>query len=982
MKTIIITILLIILSIDLISNDFNPEYEKEATTWADSVLQTLTLEEKIGQLLMVTSYPILGNSDEQLILSQIRKHKVGGVLFLKSSPHELSRLCRNFQKASTIPLFTAIDAENGLSFRMDSVPIYPNLMTLGAGTDDSLLYLMGREIGQQCKALGINMNFAPVADVNSNPENPIINFRSFGENPNLVAQKSLMLARGMQDEKIRVVCKHFPGHGDTSTDSHHTLPVIDHAYARLDTVELVPFRKLISGGIDGIMSAHIHLTQFEKEVLPATMSAKIMKGLLRDSLQFNGLLISDAMNMKGISARYSESQATVMALKAGIDMVEFIGKPGEVIEAVKEAIAKGILTVDEINQKCSKVLHAKSGIRHSQPLELEKLTPFLASRNFELTAHRLFEQSLTLVRNQNNLLPLQRLDTLNIATLAIGGATKNPFQQRVDNYLEANHYHLPSNATQDQLGQIMKELKNYNLVLVSLHNNHMYPGKKYTLSEIQIKAVELSASLKNAVLVVFGNVFSLKYLPGAASFRALILAYENQVPAQDVAAQLLFGALGFTGKLPVSIDRQFGKGEGISTNSTGRLKYGLPEGIGINSQLLEQKVDSMVNRAIREQFFPGCQLLVAQKGIVFFDKAYGYQTYDSTTIVNKNHLYDLASITKIVGPLPLMMKMTEEGKLGLDEPFSLYFPAFKTPDKQKITLREILAHQSGLKSGLLFHSQLIEKEGRLKSEWIRNNPTDTFSIEIAPGWFLNKDFLSEMKQQITKTALLKKKSYTYSDLGFMLFTEMIETIDNKPFNQLLQEKVFKPLGIRRLLYKPFEKYPVSECPPTEEDYLFRKTIVKGYVHDETAALMGGISGHAGLFGNAGDLAKIAQLYLQGGFYGDYRLVNSETLSHFTRQQYPKNNNRRALGFDKPFIGHEKLAPEESNLSPLASPSTFGHTGFTGTVTWIDPKNQLLFIFLSNRTYPNRSTQIALENFRPKLHHIFYELQGSSNYPNP
>jgi len=979
MKTIIITILLTILSIDLIGNGFIPEDEKGPTARADSLLQTLSLEEKIGQLLMLTSYPTLGASDEQLILSLINQYKVGGVLFLKSSPHALSRLCRTFQSASKVPLFTALDAENGLSFRMDSVPTYPNLMTLGAISDDSLLYRMGREIGQQFKALGLNMNFAPVADINSNPDNTIINFRSFGENPDLVAHKSLMLARGMQDENIRVVCKHFPGHGDTSTDSHHTLPVINHTYARLDTVELVPFRKLIRGGVDGIMSAHIHLSQFEKEVIPATMSSKIMKDLLRDSLQFAGLLISDAMNMKGISAKYSESQATVMALKAGIDMVEFISRPGEVIEAVKEAIRKGILTVEEIDQKCRKVLLAKSGLGKNQAIKPDSLTGFLSSKRFELTARRLFEQSLTLVRDQNNLIPFQRLDTLKLATLTIGENIKNQFQLRIDNYLEADHYNLSAQLTPEQLNHTFNELQNYNMVLVSLHNNQMYPGKKYALSELQIRAIEKAALLKNAVFLVFGNVYSLKYLPNAASFGTLVLAYENRAPSQDLAAQMLFGAIGSKGKVPVSLHRQFKSGDGITTQASGRLKYGLPEELGISSKLLEQKADSMINQAISKRFFPGCQVLVAQKGTVFFDKAYGFHTYDSTTQVNKNHLYDLASVTKIFGPLPLIMKMTEEGKLKLDEPFSRFYPGFNTPDKQMITLRELLTHQAGLKPSLLFHSQLIDKKGQLKSEWIRTNPSDSFTIDVAPRLFLNKNFPIEMKQQINNSTLLKKKKYTYSDLGFLLFPEMLETLSAKKYENWLSEEIYAPMGIVRLVYQPWKKIPVSECPPTEEDYLFRKSTVAGYVHDESAALMGGISGNAGLFGNTGELAKIAQLYLQGGVYGDFRLVSRETITNFSRRQYPNSDNRRALGFDKPYPGHEKLPVEKSNLSPLASAFTYGHTGFTGTVVWIDPGKQLLFIFLSNRTYPDRSTRITLENFRPRLHHLFYELQNTFCY---
>lgn len=981
MKTIIITLLILIPGIHLYGINYTPVYEAEATTWADSILSTLSLEEKIAQLIMVTAYSKNGDTIDQKVLDQIKNDKVGGVLFLKSSPHQLARMVRNFQAASETPLFIAIDGENGLSFRMDSVPVYPHLMGLGALNSDTLLYRMGREVGVQCQALGINMNFSPVIDINSNPDNPIINFRSFGENPELVARKGAILAAGMQQQHIVVVAKHFPGHGDTSTDSHHTLPVIGHSYTRLDSVELFPFRKLIAEGVPGIMSAHIHMQRFDNSIIPATMSTKVIQGILKDSLGFDGLVISDAMNMKGIMGRYSEGEATIEAFNAGVDLVEFIQHPGPVIKAVKQAIDHNRLTEEQINQKCRKVLQAKAWCRNNRMVPDNRLDTFLASKQFELTSRLLFEQTLTLLKNQDSLLPLKRLDTLKLATLSIGVSESTPFQRRVDNYLEADQFNLGPDSDSLDLKNILALLKNYNLVLVSLHHDQMYPTRRFGIHPVFIQAIEEVARQNTAILCLFANPYLVKHLRGLEQFRSILVTYSNHPFPQDYSAQMIFGAIGSSGNLSSTISPMFKSGCGIQVAPSGRLKYTIPEEVGISSEQLEKKCDSLINRAISDRLFPGCQVFAAMGGKVFFDKAYGFHTYDSSRSVNNNNLYDLASVTKVAGPLPLIMKMTEDSLLDLDQPISHYLIQLKGTNKAAITLREILTHQAGLKSGILFHLQVLDKHGKYRPEYLRHYPSGNYTVEIAPGLYLNQRFIDSIQQQIRTSNLLRQKEYVYSDLGLMMIPDLLSSFTGQTYLHLLNNSFYKQLGANRLGYQPHLRYPLWECPPTEEDNRFRKCRIAGYVHDESAALMGGISGHAGLFSNAGDLAKLFQMFLQGGSYGGETYLKSSTIQGFTKRQYPNGTNRRALGFDKPFTGHQLLTVEKSNVSPLSSSSTYGHTGFTGTAVWADPKNDLLFIFLSNRTYPHRNDSMGKSNFRPKLHHVFYELQGSFNYPD-
>lgn len=983
MRNIISLLLFLAIYLQGFTNTNRPAFLNESPRWVDSLLSKMSLEQKIGQLIMVTTYPSQGEANEAQIAKWISDYHVGGILFLKSSPHELATSAKKYQSIAQVPLYIALDAENGLSFRLDSVIRYPHAMGLGAISNDSLIYRMGREIGQQCKTLGINLNFAPVADVNSNPNNPIINYRSFGENPQRVAQKSWQLAKGMQDEHVLVSAKHFPGHGDTSFDSHLTLPSINRDYLLLDTIDFLPFKTCIANGISGIMTAHINMKGIDRSGLPATLSESIMTGILKDSLGFEGLIFSDGMNMKGITAHFSEGEAAVKALKAGVDVIEFVINPKVVIAAIIKAIDAGEITNELIEEKCKKVLLSKKWLgldKYKQP-ELKNLDANLNKGEYQLTAALLYEQSLTLIQNKNNTIPLQRLDTLKIASLAIGREAKSQFQIQLEKYMEIDHFIISLNATNDEINKIISELKNYNLIIAGVHGTNLTPANNYKMTNTHLKAIQGVLQYPNTIISHFGNPYALKQINNFEKASAAIVTYSETSLSQSYAAQLIFGAINCTSTLPVTINEHYIVGQGEIIKKNGRLKYTLPEEVGFNSQKLKSTIDSFAQFGIQEMVFPGCQVLVAKNGKVVFHESYGYQTYDNLRLLEKGHLYDWASVTKITGPLPLIMKMTEDSLLNLDRPFSNYWPEFLGSNKELITLREILTHQAGLKPWIPIYFDLLKKNNKYRRSIIREYPSLRFPTRISSKLYIQKDYKHQIFTSVKDSEILLKKKYIYSDLGFIIFPELITQLKANDYEQCLNDEFLKPLGASTVSYNPYRFYPKEEFVPTEIDNIFRKEAIQGFVHDETAAMLGGVSGHAGLFGTTNDLAKIMQFYLQKGSYGDFHYLKPATVEQFTKVQYPKNDNRRGLGFDKPYIDNAKKNLKDAFPAPAVSPQSYGHTGFTGIFVWCDPKNELLLIFMSNRTYPTRENKkITQLNFRTALQQAIYSKVETFKYP--
>jgi beta-N-acetylhexosaminidase len=978
--TIAFVLILLISALHTQAQRLTPDFLRTKSPWADSIFTKMTPEQRMGQLIMVTAYADQA-ANQKLILSQIENAQIGGILYLKTSPQQLAELTQTYQKASKIPLFIGLDGENGLSFRLSDSPIYPHKIALGAISNDSMLYQMGREIGQQCRMLGINLNFGPVADINSNIDNPVINYRSFGTDPKNVSRKSIMLAKGMQDERIIVSAKHFPGHGDTSLDSHFDLPVINHNYARIDSLELIPFRDIINAGINGIMTAHIALPKIDTSGVAATLSKIILQDILRDSLKFSGLIFSDAMNMKGVLHKATEPEAIVRALQAGVDVVEFVTDPAKAIEAIKLAIEKGELTQTQIDEKCLKVLRAKEWgqIHRAKPLP-KKGREKLNQQQFALTRRKLVEQSLALVQNREQTIPLQRFDTLKAATIAIGESSEIQFQKRLSTYTRFDHFVLPKDASAQQLEELSNQLRNYNIIIAAVSGVNLSPSRGYGITDIQKQAVETIPLVAPTVTVFFCNPLAIPQFKGYEASRSILLAHASSWLEFDLAAQAIMGAINITGKAPISLSPQIPTGTGIRIENNRSLGFTTPAEVGIDSVKLFNRVDSLCTSAVLDRVFPGCQVLVAKNGKVILQKAYGFHTYENQTEVTNNHVYDWASVTKITGPTPLLMLLYEKKQINLDWPFSRFWIPFAESNKKDITLRQILAHQAGLRQGIPFHVNSMRPKQTLPYTIYHEGPTEKHTVEVAPNLFIHEDYRQQMFDQIRDSQLNSKTGYEYSDLGFHLFPTLIEQLTHSNYETYLYSYFFEPLGATTAFYNAYKHLPLNEIVPTELDDQFRKTLVHGYVHDEGCALMGGVSGHAGLFGSSLDLAKILQLYLQEGFYGGTRYLQAETIREFTRVQYPETRNRRALAFDKPTIGNQALPFARAYPSPLASERSYGHTGFTGTMVWVDPEHELVFVFLSNRVHPTRNNnKLQNTSLRLKLQHEIYKLHGSCTY---
>lgn len=921
-------------------------------TWVNSHMERMTLREKIGQLIMIEVYPDQSELHRGDIERMLKRYKPGGILMMRGTPTKTTRWINSFQQASDVPLLVSMDAESGPAFRMDSLLSFPSAQAIGAIKNDSLVYWMGRAVGRQLKRMGVNMNFAPVADVNTNPANPIINFRSFGEKQENVARKSLCYAQGMQDEGVAAVAKHFPGHGDTRSDSHHSLPVLQHNSARMDSVELVPFKHLAANGIAGIMTAHVGVPSLDPSGKPASLSAPVIQKLLREKIGYQGLVITDAMNMKGVTV--PSGLAEVQALKAGNDMVEFVTNLPRAFTAIENAVKEGTLSIEEIDLKCRRVLALKRwlNLQNTKVVDTDRIAEHVNSPENELVIRQLTEASLTILRNRN-IMPLMRLDTLKIATVNLGETSENPFQQMVSRYTDADHYNLSGDATRQEIENLTAKLKSYNLVITGIHGMHSFPGRNYGVGQGQSEAVKILTGNHKTITLFFGNAYALRFFPGIENSSALILAYQDNGYTQELAVQALFGAIDATGKLPVTVDHRFRAGSGIEVKKNGRLKYTIPEEVGISGEILFQKIDSIAEEGLMEKAYPGIQVLVAKDGKVIFHKCYGYLTYENNEPLAPENVYDWASVTKVTGPLPALMRLYDERKFDLNQNIGYYFKDFTASNKANLRIRDILTHQAKLRPIIPLWQSKFARDARLRNEVFKPNPFSETDIRVGSNLYMDKSYINEFFKEIKESTLLTRKSYTYTCVGFHLWPSIIENLTHKPYEDYLKETFYHRLGANTLTYNAYLHFPQERIVPTEVDDYFRMETLRGFVHDEGAAILGGVSGNAGLFGTANDLAKLFQMYLWKGFYGGERFFSEQTFDEFNRVQFPATN-RRALGFDKPDTNNHLKKHEEAYPTAGVSANSFGHTGFTGTFVWADPDNGVLVIVFTNRVHPTRN----------------------------
>lgn len=945
----------------------------QQSNWVDSVFNTLSPDERIAQLIVVAAYSNRGPEHQQEIAKLIREQKIGGLIFFQGGPGRQAKMINEYQQASDVPLLMALDGEWGLGMRLDSTISYPYQMTLGAIQDDSLLYRMGLEVAQQFKRAGLHLNFAPVVDVNNNPANPVINFRSFGEDKYNVTKKSLAYMQGMQDQQILTTAKHFPGHGDTDADSHYALPQINHNRRRLDSLELYPFRELIKAGVGGVMVAHLNIPALDPaKGVPSTLSKPIVTGLLQEELGFEGLIVTDAMNMKGVTGSNPPGVVDKDAILAGNDMLEFTEDVPRAIAEIRKAIQQGLISQQEIDRRCRKMLAVKQwvGLDEYKAVVTRGLVNDLNSPQAQLLNRKLLKAALTVLNNRAGLMPLRRLDTLHIASVSIGAGKQSPFQESLSLYTKVTHFQLPQDAGAEQVTQLKEQLKGYNLIIGGLHDESRFPRNKLNHSKPVLDLISELAEKRNTVFAVFKNPYVLDKLPGIEKADGLILTYQDQVNAQELAAQLIFGGISANGRLPVSIGRKFKSGAGIDLTGGIRFNYTLPEDAGMDCRLLYGRIDSLVQVAMDNKAIPGCQVLVAKDQKVVLYKAYGLHQYHDTIPVRTTDLYDLASITKVSSALPALMKLYDEEKFSLESGIDDYLPYFRNSNKADVPFRDILAHQARFIPWIPYWKSTLRKNGSYKWFTFKPDSSTRFPVKVAENMWLHRNYQKKMFKAIKKSPLEADKKYKYSGIAFYLLPSIVEEISQQDFISYIDQNFYQPLGATTLTYLPAEKFPLNRIVPTENDYLFRHLPIHGTVHDEGAIMMGGVSANAGLFANANDLAKLMQMYLNMGTYGGKRFISEETVREFSRSQFPENGNRRGLGFDKPEPGPRG---EDSNTAPGASPASFGHSGFTGTFAWVDPEHGLLYIFLSNRVNPSRNnTRLYQLNTRTNIQQAIYD----------
>ncbi len=930
--------------------------------WVDSILTSMTVEEKIGQLFMIAAYSNRDEAHEKEIINLIEKYHIGSLIFFQDQPIKQAELTNTYQSLSKVPMLIGIDGEWGLNMRLKETFRYPWNMTLGAIRDDKLIEKFGVQVGKHCKRIGIHMNFAPVVDVNTNPKNPIIGNRSFGENPNNVADKSIAFMKGMQSQNVLASAKHFPGHGDTATDSHKTLPLVDFEIERLDSVELYPYRKNIEAGITGIMVAHLSVPKLESnETLPSSLSHNIVTKLLKEKMGFEGLIITDAMNMKASADFASSADINLAAILAGNDLLDVPLEIPATVTKFKEALASGALTEARLDESVTKILKTKywAGLNDYQPIEIENLLEDINTIEDELLFRKLVENSITLVRNKNDIFPIRDLEKQKIAYVKLGDSDNADFVSMLKNYTQVDV------IAADKLDGLMTKLKSYNMVIVGFHKSNVNPWKSFKFSQKELVWLQEISRKHTIILDVFASPYSLLQLKSFTNIDALLVSYQNSKTSQEISAQMIFGALTTKGKLPVSIKDVYAEGRGIFSYELKRLGYSIPEDVDMSTEKL-QKIDSVFNVVINDEMAPGGQVLIARYGKVIYHKSYGYHTYDSIKKVQLTDMYDLASLTKILGGLPMIMKSEEDDLFQLTDNLGDILPYLKGTNKDSISIKEALSHFGRLQPWIPYYIETLDTiTNKPSNKYYRTKKSKDYAIKVSENLYLKNSFTDTIYKRIAESELREEKDYRYSGLVFYLFKKYLKNTYNKEMDELDDTYFYQPLGATTLTYNPLEKFDKGIIVPSEIDTYYRYEILQGDVHDMGAAMFNGVSGNAGLFANSNDVAKMMQLYLQKGYYGGDRFLNTETLEKFNMRHYLHDEVRRGLGFDKP-----QLDPEVEATCGCMSEQSFGHSGFTGTYAWADPETEIVYVFLSNRVYPTmENNKLGEENIRTNIQQL-------------
>ena len=936
----------------------------EARAWADSVYATLTERQRVAQLMCPKVVTTRGANTLAQVRSLVKNEGVGALLFTEGTAAEHAEAINLAQELARVPILITADGEWGPAMRVSDIASFPRNMALGAISNDSLIYDYGRETARQCLALGMTVNFAPVADVNSNPRNPVIGSRAFGDDPDNVTRKVCAYSRGLEDGGMQSVAKHFPGHGDTESDSHKTLPYVGRSMEELEQVELVPFRGYVNSGLSGVMVGHISVPAIDKSGIATSLSPKTYD-LLRKKLGFQGLIYTDAMGMKGAADPKGRNNA-LMALRAGADVIECSNAHTD-IAAIMAALKSGKLKRSVIEDRCKRVLAYKYALGLTRPYTVDAGQARAIGNDATADAvnRNLVAASMTCLVNRDNLLPLRDLDERSIAVVCLGKPADNAFPAYCRRYARCTVFNAPNGAlTAAQL----KQIKKYNTVIIGAFNH-----KAATKT-----AFNTLTKLPGAVGVLFnGPLRDTSFLSPSTKCQAVIEAYDNTALAGEYAAQAVFGGIRTDGRTPVAIPGIAESGDGIVLPKT-RLGYTTPAARGYGAWLTDS-IDSICNDIIARGGTPGIQVIVAKGNDIIVDGAYGKLDKNGPE-VNNETMYDLASVSKALGTLPGIMMAVDSGYMDIDTPISQYIPGMRRDDKKDLLVKEFLFHETGMPPAIspydivfdttTFKGRLItpkkdadhptwimpdawgHKDAKLRKDLVSTVRTETFDRPIARGMWGSQATTDTLMNIIYGQKLRANKNYRYSCLNFCLLKDAEERATGVPHDKWADTRLWEPLGAWSITYNPADNgFDVSNIAPTEVDTYLRRQHLQGYVHDETAAFLGGVSGNAGLFANAGDLAKICRMWLNGGTYGGDTLMSPGVVKLFTTTKSPTCH--RGLGFDKPNTER----PEWSSTIEEAGPQVYGHTGYTGPVFWVDPKNDIIFIFLTNRVNPTRDSKI-------------------------
>ena len=931
------------------------------SSWADSILHTLTLEEKIAQLISIRAHSDKNQSYNQDLVRQVEKYQVGGACFFQGGPVRQAMLTNHMQKVSKIPLMISIDGEWGLAMRLDSVNLYPRQMALGASQDLEGIYQMGKVIADQCKRIGIHVNFAPCVDVNTSPKNPVIGSRSFGSSPQWVARCGIAYGRGMQDNGVMACAKHFPGHGDTEIDSHYSLPVINHDIEHLQKIELYPFKELIKAKIDGMMVSHLNipvLDSAKKSI--ATTSYAITTELLQNQMQFDGLIFTDGLEMKGIANYYQTGDLEIQALKAGCDVLLLPGNLDIVIPAIFDAVKKGILSEDDINKKCLRVLKMKEKyvLPNSTFIPVENITNDINSPQAEVIYKQLTEHSITVLQNKNHILPLKESKNKKIVYLRVDKGNQDVLQKTMINYVDFVTYKEKTEFKENTAATFAK-VKDADYVVVSLHNTSQYARNDYGVQKNTVQFLDSLTKVKDVVLIIMNNPYCLEYFPFSERFAAIVLAYHPVVLAEEAVGKIVCGAISSQGKLPITLTN-YAVGTGVELKALEPLQE------ETNSYF--KKIDDIAQNGIAQKAYPGCRILLYHENKIIYNKAFGTFSYLDSTSVTQNTIYDIASITKIAATTLAIMKLYDEGKIDVKDRLSDYLTYLKNTNKESLTIAEVMTHTGGLQAWIPFYWSTLLPNKLLNPAIYNNHQSDDFPVQVCKDLYIKRGYKDTIFNQVIQSKLRPDKNYLYSDLGFYLLADLIKIVSGKSLDKYLQDVFYTPMGLSQILFNPLERFSLNEIPPTENDTIFRKQLIQGFVHDQGAAMLGGVSGHAGLFASANDLLAIAKLFLHDGMYNGQQYISKKTVNYFTSYYFRQGNCRRGLGFDKPSRGDVA-----NPCSKSASEQSYGHSGFTGTFIWIDPKYDLIYIFLSNRINPDaENRKITQMNIRSGIQDVAYQ----------